>query len=68
MKEEDVLKEYGIEFAIETITPLIKQKMEEGKKTIDYKTIKELAELLKDGDEIYNNNIEIIKKYVKLKK
>lgn len=33
MKKEDVLKEYGIEFAIETITPLIKQKMEEYKET-----------------------------------
>ncbi|MBQ3415184.1 MAG: hypothetical protein IJH39_07550 [Clostridia bacterium] len=66
MKKEDVLKEYGIEFAIETITPLIKQKMEEYKETRDSTLEKELANLLKDRDEIYNNNVEIIKKYVRL--
>ncbi len=66
MKKEDVLKEYGIEFAIETITPLIKQKMEEYKETRDSKIVRELADLLKDRDEIYNNNTDVIKKYVKI--
>ena len=67
MNEEEILKEYGIEFAIETITPLIKQKMEEYKNTRDATVENELSKLLKERDEIYNNNIEIIKKYVKLK-
>ena len=66
MKKEDVLKEYGIEFAIETITPLIKQKMAEYKETRDNKLVIELANLLKDRDEIYNNNTDVIKKYVKI--
>lgn len=66
MKKEEVLKEYGIEFAIETITPLIKQKMEEYKTTRSETAEKELADLLKDRNEIYNNNVEVIKKYVKI--
>lgn len=66
MKKEDVLKEYGIEFAIETITPLIKQKMEEYKTTRNESAEKELADLLKDRDEIYKNNTDVIKRYVKI--
>lgn len=62
MNDELVL-EYGIELAIEKIAPMISEKIKEYKKTRKESTNYELAELLKDREKIYSNDMETIKKY-----
>ena len=64
MELEEIIKEFGIEIAIEKITPKIKEKIDEYTKTKDENVKKELAELLEDRDNIYSNNEEVIRKYV----
>lgn len=65
MELEELIKEFGIDIAIEKITPIISEKIEEYTKTKDENVKKELAELLEDRDNIYNEDEEVIRKYVK---
>lgn len=65
MELEELIQEFGIDIAIEKITPIISEKFDEYTKTKDENVKKELAKLLEDRDNIYNNNEEVIKKYVK---
>lgn len=62
MKNE-LLLEYGMEIAIEKIAPIISEKIKEYKKTRKEETRYEIAELLKDREKIYSNDINTIKKY-----
>jgi len=66
MSEDDIINEYGIDFAIESITCLISQKMDEYKNTRDQKIQEELSNLIEERNKIYNNDEEIIRKYLKL--
>ena len=65
MNEDEIIREYGIEFAIETISLQISDKMEEYKNKHDEKSKEELAKLLENREKIYNGNKEIIRKYLK---
>lgn len=65
MDLEKIIEEFGIEIAIEKIAPEIKEKIDEYTKTKDENIKKELAMLLEDRNNIYCNDKETIKKYVK---
>ena len=65
MNEEDIINEYGIEFAIETVVQKISQEIDKYKEAKDEKYAKKLAELLEDRRKIYTNDKETIRKYVK---
>ena len=64
--EEELLKEHGIDLAIEIVTIKISKKMDQYKQNKDKEIEKELATLLNDKDKIYLGDIETIKKYVKM--
>ena len=64
--EEELLKEHGIDLAIEIVTTKISKKMDQYKQNKDKEIEKELAMLLKDKDKIYLGDMETIKKYVKM--
>lgn len=64
--EEELLKEHGIDLAIELITIKISKKMDEYKQNKDKEIEKELATLLNDKEKIYLGDMETIKKYVKM--
>lgn len=66
MEEEQIIEEFGIEFAIETLAPKITQEIEKYKKSKDEKSAKRLAELLEDRRKIYANDKDTIRKYVKI--
>lgn len=66
MNADDMIKEYGIDFAVETIAKEISKKIDKYKETKDKESEKELARLLYDRKKIYENDLETIKKYVKL--
>lgn len=66
MKEEELIKEYGIEFAIEKLAQEISEKIREYKKSKDKNTQKEIIILLHDREKAYNGDMETIKKYVKI--
>ena len=65
MNYEDIIKEFGIEIAIENILPKITEKMNIYNVTRDENTKKELASLLLDREKIYRKDEQIIKKYIK---
>lgn len=65
MKEEELIKEYGIDFAIEEIAQRISEKIRQYKESKNTSVQKELITLLKDREKIYDNDITTIKKYVK---
>ena len=64
--EDELLKEHGIDLAIELITIKISKKMDEYKQNKDKEIEKELATLLNDKEKIYLGDMETIKKYVKM--
>ena len=64
MDNNDIIKEYGIEFAIEKLAPKIAQKIKEYSETKDEKIKEELAILIKDRDNIYSGDRETIKRYL----
>lgn len=66
MKEEELIKEYGMEFAIEKLAQEISEKIREYKKSKDKNTQKEIIILLQDREKVYNGDMETIKKYVKI--
>lgn len=66
MNEEDIINEYGIEFAIETVVQKISQEIDKYKEAKDEQSAKKLAELLEDRRKIYTNDKETIRKYVKI--
>ena len=66
MEEEQIIEEFGIDFAIETLAPKITQEIEKYKKSKDEKSAKKLAELLEDRRKIYANDKDTIRKYVKI--
>ena len=65
MDEDEIIKEYGIEFAIESIATRISQKMDEYKNKHDEKSKKELTKLIEDREMIYKGNKDVIRKYLK---
>lgn len=65
LKEEELIKEYGIDFAIEEIAQRISEKIRQYKESKNTSVQKELITLLKDREKIYDNDITTIKKYVK---
>ena len=62
--KDDIINEYGIEFAIQKIAPQITEKLTEynQKPTKDLKA--EIIQLISDRDAIYSNDKEIIRKYI----
>ena len=64
MDLEEIVKEHGIELAIEKITPKVAQKIKEYRDTKDKEVQKQLIQLLEDREKIYCNDEEIIKKYL----
>ena len=64
MDVNDVIKEHGIELAIERITELISKKIDEYQKTREKEVQNELSVLLEDRNKIYNNDRETINKYL----
>lgn len=64
MNLKQIIDDYGIELAIQKITPKIAEKVKIYKETKDKNVQKELAQLLVDRDNIYRNNKDIIKKYL----
>ena len=64
MDLEEIVKEHGIELAIEKISPKIAEKIKIYSETKDKNIQKELAQLLEDREKIYSNNKEIIQKYL----
>ncbi len=64
MNFEKNIDDYGIELAIQKITPKITEKIKIYIKTKDKNVQKELAQLLVDRDNIYRNNKDTIKKYL----
>ena len=65
MNEDKIIEEFGIEFAIQNISSIISKKIDEYKKSKSKDIEEQLVELLKDKEKIYDNNKEIIKKYLK---
>lgn len=65
MGEDEILEQFGIEFAIENIASLISKKIDEYKINKNEKTEFELSELLKDKEKIYQNDKDVIKKYLR---
>lgn len=63
MGEDEILEQFGIEFAIENIASLISKKIDEYKINKNEKIEFELSELLKDKEKIYQNDKDVIKKY-----
>ncbi len=60
----DYLKEYGMDIAQEKIAKEVSKLSIEYENTHEQKIKDELEKLIKDRDEIYKGNKEIIKKYV----
>lgn len=60
----DYLKEYGIDIAQEKIAKEVSKLSIKYENTHEQKIKDELEKLIKDRDEIYKGNKEIIKKYV----
>lgn len=65
MNQYDLIEEYKIEFAIKNIASIISKKIDEYKMNKSEKTKIELVKLLMDKEKIYENDIKIIKKYLK---
>lgn len=63
MKQEELIKEYGIEIAIEKVAIKITEKTKMYKDSKDEKIKEELVKLLQDREKIYDNDIKTIKKY-----
>jgi len=64
MEPDEIIKEYGIEFAIEKVAKQINKKINEYKDNKDKEVQNELTKLLEDRDKIYSNDIETIRKYL----
>ena len=62
--QEDIINEFGIEFAIQKIAPKIAEKLNEYQKNPTKELKDELIQLISDRDAIYSNDKEIIKKYI----
>lgn len=60
----DYLEEYGIDIAQEKIAKEVGKLSIEYENTHEQKIREQIEELIKDRDEIYKGNKEIIKKYV----
>lgn len=60
----DYLEEYGIDIAQEKIAKEVGKLSIEYENTYEQKIREQIEELIKDRDEIYKGNKEIIKKYV----
>ena len=60
----DYLKEYGMDITQEKIAKEVSKLSIEYENTHEQKIKDELEKLIKDRDEIYKGNKEIIKKYV----
>lgn len=63
MDKEEMIKEYGIEIAIEKIAQMITEVTEQYKKTREENLKEQLLNLIKDRDKVYNNDTDIIRKY-----
>lgn len=63
MDKEEMIKEYGIEIAIEKIAQMITEVTEQYKETREENLKEQLLNLIKDRDKIYNNDKDIIRKY-----
>lgn len=63
MDKEEMIKEYGIEIAIEKIAQMITEVTEQYKKTREENLKEQLLNLIKDRDRVYNNDKDIIRKY-----
>ena len=62
--EEEVINEFGIEFAIQRIAPKITEKLIEYNNKPTKKLKEEVIQLISDRDAIYSNDKEVIKKYI----
>ena len=62
--KEDIINEFGIEFAIQKIAPQISKKLMEYNKKPTKELKKEIIQLISDRDAIYSNDKEVIRKYV----
>ena len=62
--KEVITNEFGIEFAIQKISPKITEKLIEYNKRPTEELKKEIIQLISDRDAIYSNDKEIIKKYI----
>lgn len=63
MDKEEMIKEYGIEIAIEKISQMLVEVTEKYKKTREENLKEQLLNLIKDRDKVYNNDKDIIRKY-----
>lgn len=66
--KEDILNEFGIEFAIQKVSPQIAEKLIEYNKKPTKKLKEEIIQLILDRDDIYSNDKEVIKKYIWIEK
>lgn len=66
MDENQIIEEFGIELAIETIAEQISKEIDKYKEAKDEESARKLAELIEDRKKIYENDKETIKKYVKI--
>lgn len=62
--KEKIINEFGIEFAIQKIAPMITEKLIEYKKKPTKNLKEQLIQLISDRDAIYSNDKEVIKKYI----
>lgn len=62
--EEDIMNQFGIEFAIQKIAPKITEKLMEYNKKPTKKLKEEIIQLVSDREAIYSNDKEVIRKYI----
>lgn len=65
MNENDIIEEFGIEFAIQNIALIISKKFDEYKNNKSEIVRNELVKLIIDKEKIYANDKNTIRKYIK---
>ena len=65
MDNEKLIKEFGIEIAIEKIAQKITELTEQYKENKNKDLKKQILDLMKDRDKIYQNDKDVIMKYCK---